>query len=617
MAEPTAAASSRRLGAALEGFDPLAELGEAEAVRDIYIRARSDARRGGKRPRAASFGGQASAGRASEFAVPGGFRRQFLGRQNAASRTNSPETKVDMSAASPLLPPAASLPGAAAAAASTSSTPTTHGRSSFLATFLLQYYDDIRTLADAQAMTHEDLSFLSPGVPRRSLFLRRGQTRQLLQGPSGLVMLDEPGPGASSSSIPDFAVLAGTQRTVFTILKSFLGTAILFIPRGMFTAGLVAGCVTLALAGLVSTWAMALLIRTRRHLEVTTGRPVFGYGETALLVLGRGGKLAVDGSILLSQIGFGCVYFSFWATVFAEVTAGYSVFASWSRLEFGLICLLFAVPLVWIRHLKYLGAGNLLSDIAIAFSLVYIVSHAATLLSRGDAEHEWSCTAAGGGGGGGNLTSSSYTAAPGACFWINPQQFLMFAGTSVYSFEGIAMVLPIQSSMKRPQDMERLLSFSMAFICVVLVCFGGFCFYVFGAKTKNVVTSNLPAASPLTKAVQWAYLFVAIITVPMCTFPAIRIWERWLFDKQRRSGRRTAACVFCLLVGVYGGKQLDHLVALIGGLFSTPLALVFPPLLHWQAGVNRGACSRASDAALCVFGAGAGILATFTAIYSW
>ena len=200
----------------------------------------------------------------------------------------------------------------------------------------------------------------------------------------------------------------------------------------------------------------------------------------------------------------------------------------------------------------------------------------------------------------------------------------MFAGTSVYSFEGIAMVLPIQNSMKRPQNMERVLTFSMAAICVVLVFFGGFCFYVFGAKTRNVIISNLPADSPLTKTTQWAYLFVAVITVPMCTFPAIRIWERWLFDKQRRSGRkwtknllRTLACVFCLLVGVYGGKQLDHLVALIGGLFSTPLALVFPPLLHWQAGVDRRACRRASDVALCVFGAGAGLLATFTAIRSW
>ena len=169
----------------------------------------------------------------------------------------------------------------------------------------------------------------------------------------------------------------------------------------------------------------------------------------------------------------------------------------------------------------------------------------------------------------------------------------------------------------------RLLSLSMLGMSLLLAGFGAFCFYAFGGETANIIISNLPRGQPLTRATQIAYLFVAVFTVPMCLFPAIRIWERWVFKKQRRSGKkwqknflRAAAAVGCLFVGVYGGGELDHLVSLIGGLFSTPLALVFPPLLHLASRADTRPCARAIDAALVGFGVSAGLLATWVAIKS-
>ena len=71
----------------------------------------------------------------------------------------------------------------------------------------------------------------------------------------------------AARSASDPHILAGTSRTVFNIIKAFLGTAILFIPRGIRSAGLVAGAATLMTMAGLSTWAMLLLLRTRRHLE--------------------------------------------------------------------------------------------------------------------------------------------------------------------------------------------------------------------------------------------------------------------------------------------------------------------------------------------------------------
>ena len=681
------------LDSVMAGFDAMEDSCN-EAVRDVYIfhsNAQKDSGSPGRNSRSANAGAKGSSMRrsnsfsgttgshlrASQFSVPGGFRRQYIIEKkkesehlaNAASNSGlsvptashysaSTNIAVDATSAhlaygtssleSPLLQHSRSSSNGSAYGdtarlpSKTSSTMASGETSSFsfLATFL-RAYEDSRLLPDVMAMADEDFAMLSPDVSRSSILMPRGL--EVLPPLDGAQLGDSRYPSAAGDRSGNLK-LAGTSRTVFTIIKSFIGTAILFIPRGMRSAGLVAGTLTLMIMAGLSTWAMVLLLKTRQHLEESgSGRAVFGYGKVAELLLGRGGKFAVDTAILLSQLGFACVYFSFWSSTLSEVLValnGGNV-PGWarSRLLLGFICLVLSTPLIWIRHLKYLAIGNFLSDVAIAFSLGYIVWTAAGVASAGHAEHDWSCTFDGGTGSGNGPSSLSDVSSvsvspssehrtdaltPSACFWINPRSFLMFAGTSVYSFEGIAMVLPIQSSMKDPQNMVFVLSCCMLGISLLLASFGSFCFYVYGQGTANIIISNTPQGTPLTVSTQIAYLFVSIITIPLCLFPAIRIYERWTFKKQRRSGKkwqknflRTLATVGCLFVGVYGGQQLDHMVSLIGGLFSAPLALVFPPLLHLRSNVDTRPCSRFADIALLAFGVAAGVLATTVAIISW
>ena len=56
---------------------------------------------------------------------------------------------------------------------------------------------------------------------------------------------------------------------------------------------------------------------------------------------------------------------------------------------------------------------------------------------------------------------------------------------------------------------------------------------------------------------------------------------------------------------------------MIGGLFSTPLALVFPPLLHLTSRADPRPCAQAMDVALIAFGVVAGVMATWVAVSSW
>ena len=93
------------------------------------------------------------------------------------------------------------------------------------------------------------------------------------------------------------------------------------------------------------------------------------------------------------------------------------------------------------------------------------------------------------------------------------------------------------------------------------------------------------------------FIVVAIFMFPLMIFPAANILEKYLFEKQRRSGRkwaknglRTLLVVACATVAVLAGNSLDSLVAVIGGLFCVPLALVYPALFFLQSGCAKSFC---------------------------
>ena len=180
-------------------FDPMSPLGESESVRDIYRKLHKQNKTKDK-TRSSSFANHetSAAVRSSDFAVPGGFRRQFVQKQ--------PETKLSRNT-SPV--------------SSTTFTPSNHW---------LALWSDASLLSDVQALSTTDSDFLlSPSFDQRSAMIAQ------LSNDLNLPLLNQPQGDSKKRNLD--RVLAGNTRTIFTIIKSFLGTAILFIPRGMYSAG--------------------------------------------------------------------------------------------------------------------------------------------------------------------------------------------------------------------------------------------------------------------------------------------------------------------------------------------------------------------------------------------
>lgn len=166
--------------------------------------------------------------------------------------------------------------------------------------------------------------------------------------------------------------LAGKGKAMMIIFKSFVGTGILFIPRGFYNAGLVAGMVTLLLSGAITLYCMVLLLESRQVVS-KNGNSVFSYGDLGYAVLGRLGKRAVHTAIILSQLGFVCNYAVFIASSLHALSAGLLTHPV-AAVEFVPYITLSFVPFCFFHSLRALDLPNIVGNfLALACLIVLVV----------------------------------------------------------------------------------------------------------------------------------------------------------------------------------------------------------------------------------------------------
>jgi proton-coupled amino acid transporter len=195
---------------------------------------------------------------------------------------------------------------------------------------------------------------------------------------------------------------------------------------------------------------------------------------------------------------------------------------------------------------------------------------------------------------------------------FNPSDFPLTLGSAIFTFEGIGLILPIQSSMKKPHHFKGLLYFVMFLITAIFTSVGALCYATFGENTKIQIISNFPQDSPVVNAVQFLYSLAVLAGEPVQLFPAVRILETSIFGeratgkrslaiKWKKNGLRTLTIAVCICVAVFGASDLDKFVALIGGVACVPLVYIYPAYLHYK-GVAQTRCEKSLDISTMAIG---------------
>ncbi|XP_061473405.1 proton-coupled amino acid transporter 1-like isoform X2 [Rhineura floridana] len=396
---------------------------------------------------------------------------------------------------------------------------------------------------------------------------------------------------SSPSSYQRFGEANGTTwlQTLIHLLKGNIGTGLLGLPLAIKNAGIVMGPISLLVIGVIAVHCMHILVKCAHHFCNKHQKPFVDYGDAVMHGLEASpsawlrihsvwGRYLVVLFLIITQLGFCCVYFVFLADNLKQVISAANgttndcsanetaLLAPTMSSQLYILSLLpFMILLVFIQNLKLLSIFSMLANILMFCSLIMIYQY----IVRGIPDPS-------------NLPLVSQ--------W---KTYPLFFGTAIFAFEGIGVVLPLENKMKTPKHFPIILYVGMAVVSVLYLSLGTLGYLRFGANIQASITLNLPNCW-LYQSVKLLYsigifftyalqFYVpAEIIIPTALAQVPERWALWCNLLLRAS----LVCVTCLLAILI--PRLDIVIALVGSVSSSALALIIPPLLEISTYYSQG-----------------------------
>ncbi|KAG8509300.1 Proton-coupled amino acid transporter 1, partial [Galemys pyrenaicus] len=293
---------------------------------------------------------------------------------------------------------------------------------------------------------------------------------------------DSPSEGLSSVSSPGSYQRLGERntttwfQTLIHLLKGNIGTGLLGLPMAVKNAGILMGPLSLLVIGIVAVHCMGILVKCAHHFCHRLNKPFLDYGDTVKhgleaspsawlrnhahwgspSVRSVARRRGVDFFLIVTQLGFCCVYFVFLADNLKQVIEAANgttsdchanrTVALTPTMDSRLYMLAFLpclVLLVFIRSLRVLAAFSLLANASMLVSLVGIYQFIVQRIP--DPSH-----------------------LPLVASW---KTYPLFFGTAIFAFEGIGVVsaasagvagLLLHEGLRRPHACARASGFGPA-----------------------------------------------------------------------------------------------------------------------------------------------------------
>nr|XP_039272594.1 proton-coupled amino acid transporter 1-like isoform X2 [Styela clava] len=353
--------------------------------------------------------------------------------------------------------------------------------------------------------------------------------------------------------------------TLMHLLKGNIGTGLLGLPWAIKHAGIIAGPIMLLIMAVICVHCMQVLVKCSKHFCRKLGISSLDYGEVMMHSVEYGpirrlqphkhkAKMIVNVFLMITQLGFCCVYFVFMGQNIRQVVALYWKNAPEDRIFMAMLALP-VVLLTFIRKLSILAWFSSAANIATIISLCIIFRYILPDLP-------------------------SFSSRP---FVASLSEVPMFFGTAIFAFEGIGVVLPIENAMRTPEHFPLIIYLGMALVTCLYTSVGIIGYLKFGDAICGSITLNLPVGDPLAQAAKLLYAVVILIGYLLQFYVPFQILAPWI-EKFRNPKRvdfllRISMVIFTCLCAIAIPNIGDY-IALIGACSSSFLALIFPPIIE-------------------------------------
>ncbi|CAD5211190.1 unnamed protein product [Bursaphelenchus okinawaensis] len=379
----------------------------------------------------------------------------------------------------------------------------------------------------------------------------------------------------TSSSASDLEHRPGglsAKSTLINFVKGMIGPGCLSLPIAFHQAGLWTALVLIFTFGFLNNYCMLQLVECSQKLSKKRGK-VLDYGGVSYHACSNSFSFIrpynnvfrniTNGVIILLQLGICSVFYVFVASHVKELFDDFSDIR-FSPTMWSLLVLLPMVLVNLLRTLKMIAILSVVGNICMISCLVFIMQY---LIRQPFVIHQL----------------------PGI---TNFDGVVMACGSILYSFEGQAMVLPMENKLKRPENMIGsfgVLSVGMSIVTCVYAACGFFGYAVYGEHVAGSITLNLPTTVPFT-IVKGFLIFVIYSGFVIQQYVIVdMIWPRLkkVIRLDHLSYWPDFACeaIFrTLLVLLEFGMavsvpKLEDIIPLVGATAGMLLAFVFPAII--------------------------------------
>ncbi|KAL9180150.1 hypothetical protein ACHAXT_008120 [Thalassiosira profunda] len=318
-------------------------------------------------------------------------------------------------------------------------------------------------------------------------------------------------------------------------------------------SGWLLGTVCLAAVSTGNVYAMLLLVKCRKRLEANGYIGIKGYGDLGREIMGPRGEVLVNVCLVVSQMGFATAYLIFIAANFQSITSGK---AGRAAIIFG--CVPILSLLVQFRDMKKLSPFSLVADVSNLMGLSCVIFQDFEYYTHSD-------------------TIKAFDFAG----------IVYVTSVCIYSLEGVALVLPLESSCANREGFPKLLKKVILGITAMMAFFGTCGYVAFGEGTVSPISLNLKGES--AAFVQMALCLAIYLTYPIMMFPVSDVLENLFLSEKNSPPRRYCpsrtfrmGMVLTTAIIAYTIPNFGKFLELVGASICTLLGFILPCLFHMK-----------------------------------
>ena len=316
-------------------------------------------------------------------------------------------------------------------------------------------------------------------------------------------------------------------ETFIHLLKGYMGAGCLSLPWAFSQLGMTGGFIATMAMAYWSSYNCWTVVKLKRFIErsrpadetgsvassVTTNTNIT-YPDVGEWAYGVKFQSYVTACVCVQQLAICTVFISF---------IGENLLAVFIRVGFTFLSTHFRVmtlALVGVMSLSFIPSLKTLAPVMAAGTILLLM----TFVELGIiVNQEWS-----------NRPDTTPT--------VNPPQVPLALCAILYSYEGICLILPVESAMKDPREFKKVFSWAMAIVALILATFACVCVLTFGNVTSGSVTAFLLESYRNDPGITW-WLMAAnttvslsvLLTYPLQLFPALELIAPW-YLKMRNKG---------------------------------------------------------------------------------